>query len=252
MSFMHLHTKSALPVDKRRAFGTHPRPFAPCRTAPSSSRSRAVRRVRASSASSSSSDSSNDADVIVVGAGVAGLNCAVRLHAAGLRPLVLEASDGVGGRVRTDEVEGFLLDRGFQIFLTSYPEARAALDLPSLRLRPFYSGALVRWGGAFHRVADPLRHPVAGLASLVGGNPVGSPTDKIRVGLFRLKSLLGSVEDLLARPETTTEERLKAEGFSPAIIDRFFRPFLGGIFFDRSLSTSSRLFEFVMRSLATG
>ncbi|KAL6748117.1 oxidoreductase-like protein [Haematococcus lacustris] len=191
-----------------------------------------------------------EADVVVVGAGVAGLAAALKLQAAGLQPLVLEAGDGPGGRVRTDKVEGFLLDRGFQIFLTGYPEAQAVLDYPALRLHSFYAGALVRWQGAWHRVADPLRHPVDGVASLV--NPVGSVADKLRVGLFRLRSTLGSQEALLQRAEMRTLDRLKAEGFSEAITRRFFRPFLGGIFFDRGLSTSSRLFEFVMRMLATG
>jgi len=190
------------------------------------------------------------ADVIVVGAGVAGLNCAAKLHRQGIPVLVLEASDGPGGRVRTDTHEGFLLDRGFQIFLTSYPEAKEALKYEKLDLRPFYAGALVHWAGGFHRVADPLRHLVDGLASIP--NPVGSPADKINVGLFRLKSLLGSVDDIFKAPETTILKRLQNEGFSDAMIDRFFRPFLGGIFFDRELGTSSRMFSFVMRMLATG
>jgi phytoene dehydrogenase-like protein len=91
---------------------------------------------------------------------------------------------------------------------------------------------------------------VDGLLSLT--NPVGSVADKINVGVFRLKSLLGTWDELLQRPETTIEARLRKEGFSESIIDQFFRPFLGGIFFDRSLGTSSRLFEFVMRTLALG
>lgn len=185
-----------------------------------------------------------------MGAGIAGLSCAVKLQQSGVRPLLLEASDGVGGRVRTDVVDGFLLDRGFQIFLTGYPETRDALDYEALQLKDFYAGALVWSGGRFHRVADPLRHFADGLASL--GNPVGSPVDKVLVGVFRLRCLLGTVDEMFARPETTTLERLKAEGFSDSIIRQFFRPFLGGIFFDRSLSTSSRLFEFVMRTLASG
>lgn len=189
-------------------------------------------------------------EVVVVGAGVAGLNTAAKLHEAGVPVLLVEASDGVGGRVRTDQVDGFLLDRGFQIFLTSYPEAQASLDYAALGLQPFYAGALVRFQGEFHRVADPVRHLVDGLASL--GNPIGSAADKVMVGMFRLKSLLGSVDDLLRAPETTTLQRLQSEGFSPEIIDRFFRPFLGGIFFDRSLGVTSRLFSFVMRMLATG
>jgi len=138
---------------------------------------------------------------------LAGLNAAATLGKAGLAPIVLEASDGVGGRVRTDRVDGFLLDRGFQIFLTGYPEAKATLDFEALQLQPFYAGAKVWFGGSFHTVADPLRHFVDGLLSL--GNPIGSAADKINVGVFRLKSLLGPLDAILDKPETTTLERLK-------------------------------------------
>lgn len=195
-------------------------------------------------------DAGRQADAVVVGAGLAGLSCAVSLQKAGIKPLVLEASDGVGGRVRTDVVDGFLLDRGFQIFLSGYQEAQALLDYGQLDLKPFYAGSRVWLRGAFHTVADPFRHPVDGVLSLT--NPVGSVLDKVLVGVVRLKSLLGSPDEILARPETTIAERLKAEGFSSSITTSFFRPFMGGIFFDRELGTSSRLFEFVMRTLATG
>ena len=195
-----------------------------------------------------------DVDVVVVGAGVAGLNCARALHrSGGIDVKVLEASDGVGGRVRTDVVDGFKLDRGFQIFLTSYPEARKALDYNALDLQPFYAGALVRFQGGFHVVADPFRHLFDALGSLTPANPIGSPVDKVLVGVKRTLLLLRSVEEILRdQDESTIEERLQRDGFSPAIIDRFFRPFLGGIFFRRDLSTTSRLLNFVLRMLATG
>jgi phytoene dehydrogenase-like protein len=168
--------------------------------------------------------------------------------------LLVEASDGVGGRVRTDvTADGFILDRGFQIFLTSYKECREMLDYEALDLKPFYAGAEVfSDDNRFYRVADPVRHLFDALLSLLPTNKVGTVVDKINVGIFRIKSLLGSEEELLSRPETTIMARLKEEGFSASMINSFFRPFLGGIFFDRSLSTSSRLFEFVMRSLAMG
>eukprot|EP00951_Prasinocladus_malaysianus_P008777 scaffold63851_cov37-Prasinocladus_malaysianus.AAC.1 len=107
--------------------------------------------VRAASATDS------QADVVVVGAGIAGLACARALTQAGLSVVLIEAAEEVGGRVRTDEVDGFKLDHGFQIFLTSYPEARSVLDYDKLDLKPFYAGALVHWNGGFHRVADPVR-----------------------------------------------------------------------------------------------
>ena len=94
-------------------------------------------------------------DVVIVGAGLAGLACAQDLARAGLDCRVLEASDGVGGRVRTDKVDGFLLDRGFQVVLTAYPQVQSRLDVDALELRRFEPGAVVRVRGAFHRVGDP-------------------------------------------------------------------------------------------------
>ncbi|KAF6255152.1 hypothetical protein COO60DRAFT_1272702 [Scenedesmus sp. NREL 46B-D3] len=226
--------------------------LAPSTTQRCSSRPFTTRRVRLATraAAASSSNVPAEADVVVVGAGLAGLNAAAVLRKHGLAPVILEAGDAVGGRTRTDNVDGFLLDRGFQIFLTGYPEARETLDYEALQLQPFYAGARVWYNGQFHTVADPLRHFVDGLLSL--SNPIGSVGDKVNVGLFRLKTLLGPLDAIFEKPETTILERLRAEGFSEAIIDRFFRPFLGGIFFNTQLTTSSRLFEFVMRMLATG
>ena len=102
-------------------------------------------------------------DAVVVGAGVAGLTAARELSRSGLDVVVLEASDGVGGRVRTDEVDGFRLDRGFQVLPVSYPEARAALRYEPLHLRRFERGAIVRFQGRFHRLVDPRRSPLLGV-----------------------------------------------------------------------------------------
>lgn len=188
---------------------------------------------------------------MVIGAGLAGLAAAARLHAAGVPVVVLESSDGVGGRVRTDAVDGFLLDRGFQIFITAYPEARKVLDYAALDLQKFYSGALVyAGGGRFHRVADPLRHPLDGIGSLL--NPVGTVADKLLVGLARLRAAVRDDEEILAAEEVAIIDRLRAFGFTDSIVDRFFRPFFGGVFFDRELETTSRLFDFVFKCLALG
>lgn len=188
--------------------------------------------------------------VVIVGAGLAGLCCARRLHAAGVPVVVVEASDGVGGRVRTDEVGGYRLDRGFQVYLTAYPEGRAVLDAEALDLRAFYPGALVWCEGKFHRVADPWKKPMDAAAAFL--SPVASIADKVRVGLLRQRIVYGSLESLWTRPEKPTIEVLHEAGFSPVMIDRFFRAFFGGVFFDRGLRTSSRMFEFTFRMFNSG
>jgi phytoene dehydrogenase-like protein len=189
-------------------------------------------------------------DVLIVGAGLAGLCCALRLHQGGLSFQVLEASDGVGGRVRTDKAEGFLLDRGFQVLLTAYPEARRVLDYDALGLRPFYPGALIRYKNHFYRFADPWRHPIDGLLGIFA--PIGSFADKLRVRKLRKHVLTGSLSDLYNRPETTTLQSLRTLGFSENMIDCFFRPFIGGVFFDPNLGVSSRMFEFGFRMFSMG
>ncbi|MCU0225600.1 MAG: FAD-dependent oxidoreductase [Acidobacteria bacterium] len=189
-------------------------------------------------------------DVIVIGGGLAGLACALRLQQQGIEALVLEGADRVGGRVCTDRVEGFALDRGFQVYLTAYPEGRRVLDLDALWLRPFYPGALVRRRGRFHKVADPWRHPLDALVSLA--SPVGTLGDKLRVRTLRARARGGTVEERLSAPQTTTLAALRRDGFSEGMIDAFFRPFLGGVFLERELETSSRMLEFVFRMFSAG
>lgn len=189
-------------------------------------------------------------DVLIVGAGLSGLCCARTLQQQGIRCLVLEGSDGVGGRIRTDTVDGFRLDRGFQIFLTSYPEAKSTLDYETLDLKPFLPGALVRYGGRFHELTDPWRRPLSAIRSLF--SPIGSFADKLRVGSFRSRSLRGTIEDRFRDPETTSLLALQDAGFSPSMIERFFRPFLGGIFLDSELLTSSCMLNFVFRMFSLG
>jgi phytoene dehydrogenase-like protein len=188
--------------------------------------------------------------VVIVGAGLAGLTCAKQLAPHRNRITLLEASDRVGGRVRTDVVDGFQLDHGFQVLLTAYPACRELLDYDNLRLRPFQPGALVRKQGRFAILADPWRRPGKLLSTAI--SPVGTLSDKWNVAKARRLARRGSLNDLYQRPHSATSERLAELGFSTAMIDEFFRPFLGGVFLDETLSTSSRMFEFVFRMFAEG
>jgi phytoene dehydrogenase-like protein len=188
-------------------------------------------------------------DVAIVGAGLAGLSCAVRMEAAGASVRLIEAEDAPGGRIRTDVVDGFRLDRGFQILLTGYPAAQEALDLKALRLKRFSSGALVRYEGKYHHFADPFRDSMAAAIRLAFDGIVPFK-DKLLIAKLRWHVKKGSVADLFTRDESTTREFLVHFGFSKAMMDRFFEPFFAGIFLERELATSSRFFEFLFRMFA--
>lgn len=201
-------------------------------------------------------------DTVILGAGLAGLSCATELVRGGYKGemRLIEASDAPGGRVRTDvHAEGYLLDRGFQVFIESYPEARELFaSLPGgfagLDLQAFLPGAVVRCEGGFHLVSDPLRRPQDLLASLV--SPVGSLIDKVIVGLFSVWIRFQRVEtpeDLLRLDETSTRAYLAdALGLSPSIVDRFLQPFFQGIFLAPLSRQSSRMFSFVFKMFTTG
>ena len=189
-------------------------------------------------------------DVLVVGSGLAGLAAASHLSAAGRDVVVVEATDGVGGRVRTDVVDGFLLDRGFQVLLTAYPEARRVLDYDALDLRWFAPASYVQIGTERARIGDPFREPLKLLQTLKA--PIGTLADKLRVANLRFDVRRVPIDQLWTRPETTTEARLRGLKFSSSMIETFFRPFFAGIQLDASLQTSSRMFDFVFRMLADG
>ncbi|MDP9340032.1 MAG: FAD-dependent oxidoreductase, partial [Acidobacteriota bacterium] len=190
------------------------------------------------------------ADVVIIGAGLAGLCCARRLAEAGVTFQIVEASNGIGGRVRTDEVDGFLLDRGFQVLLTAYPEASRVLDYSRLDLKPFSPGALSWFAGRMNRLVDPWRTPGMWLEGL--RSDFGTFGDKLRMARLRSRVKRTSIEEIFRRIDRSTKSALQAEGFSQEIIHRFFRPFLGGILLDGELKTTSRVFEFVFKMLSEG
>jgi phytoene dehydrogenase-like protein len=190
------------------------------------------------------------AEVVIIGAGLAGLAAAKVVHGAGREVVIVEASDDVGGRVRTDLVDGFRLDRGFQVLLTAYPEATTQLDLHALKLRRFEPGAVVWHDARFETVGDPFRRPASLVASIAAR--VGSPLDKLRVLKLRRRLLASDPRDLFREPDRPAYEALKAAGFSNEMVTRFFRPLFGGIQLDTHLGASSRMFEVLFRMLAIG
>jgi phytoene dehydrogenase-like protein len=189
-------------------------------------------------------------DVLIIGAGLAGLACGRHLNDAGISFQIIEASDGIGGRVRTDEFEGFLLDRGFQVLLTAYPEAQRTLDYPALNFKKFTPGALSWFAGRMNKLIDPWRTPGGWREAF--SSDFGSFLDKLRI--LRLRSHLqnSSIEKIFRRPERSTKDTLTSAGFSEEFIHRFFRPFFGGILLDGELKSSSRMFEFVFKMLSEG
>ncbi len=186
--------------------------------------------------------------ISIIGAGVAGLTCAKYLKDRGVEAVVLESSDAVGGRVRTDVVNGFKLDRGFQVLLTSYPEAEKLLDYDSLRLRKIPSGARIRCGNDFFTMPNPLKNLLSAPRALF--SPVGSFADKFKVLQLNLATQDSVEPD--QRSDDTTISFLRNFGFSETMLDRFFIPFFRGVFLERDLQTNSALFEFLYSQFSSG
>ncbi len=189
---------------------------------------------------------------LVIGAGVAGLTCARALLRAGQRVTVLEAGDNVGGRVRSDRVDGFTLDRGFQVLFTAYPAARRLLNYHDLDLCAFDPGAVICAAGRRAVLTDPRRDHNPGAILGAALTMALSPLDKLRAMALAAELRAAPIAELLDGEDTTTEAFLRARGFSAGAIERFFRPFFGGIFLDRSLSTSAKCFKFNLKMLSEG
>jgi phytoene dehydrogenase-like protein len=188
--------------------------------------------------------------ITIIGAGISGLTAAVYLHQKGYKIQILEATDRAGGRIKTDIIDDFRLDRGFQVLLTEYPETKALLDYKKLNLKRFLPGATVLYDAGQFEIADPFRRPTATFATLFA--PVGSLKDKINTFFLKNKLVKIAVSDIFKQPEGDTISQLKKYGFSPKMIDRFYKPFFSGIFLENDLKTSSTMFDFVMKMFSQG
>ena len=191
-----------------------------------------------------------DYDVIIIGAGLSGLACANILQRNNKRFVIVEADARIGGRIKTDTVQGFRLDQGFQVLQTGYPEARHMLNYQDLELHRFPAGVVVRSNGRFHIIADPRRH-LRHLFS-TAFSPVGTFMDRIH--MLRLARAVSSCPfaELFSQPEQKTIDFLKEWGFSQKFIATFFVPFFAGACLDRNISASSRVLKYIFRVFAQG
>lgn len=176
------------------------------------------------------------------------MTCVKYLKDKGIEALVLESSDEVGGRVRTDIVNGFKLDRGFQVMLTSYPEAEKLLDYSVLRFKKIPSGARIRNENNFFTMPNPLKNFLSAPQALF--SPVGSITDKLKV--LQLNSATQKADEPDSKSNETTISFLKNFGYSETMIDRFFIPFFRGVFLEKDLQTDSAFFKFLYSHFAKG
>jgi len=188
--------------------------------------------------------------IAVVGGGLAGLAAAKVLADGGASLEVIELSDRLGGRVTSDVIDGFTVDRGFQVYLSAYPEGDRLLHLHDLDLKPFMPGAMVWNGARTATIAHPLREPLAALAGALKG--VVPLRDALRMIPFARAAAHGPAGGPGTPTERTVLEELEAAGVSRRTIDGFFRPFLGGVFLDRSLNTDSSRMKFLLRMFAEG
>ena len=189
-------------------------------------------------------------DVVVVGAGLAGLAAARTLTKAGLTVQVLEAATIVGGRVRTDVVDDFRLDHGFQLYNPAYPEGRRVFDYANLDLLTFTRGALIGLPDRSWLLADPRKEPFAAGEAIRA--PVGSLRSKLRFVQYALSRERMKPESLLDQSDCSSLESLRAAGISDSFIDTVLQPFLAGVFLEADLATSRRFMDLVLRSFVRG
>ena len=188
--------------------------------------------------------------IYIIGAGVSGLIAAYELEQEGYHPVIIEQTDEVGGRVKTIHEKGYALDLGFQVLLSAYPLAKKYLDLAALELHKLESGALIYVNDKAYRIGDPMRNWKMLFPTIF--SDIGSISDKLKVLKLNNRLKRKSIDEIFESHETTTLQYLIEFGFSPKIIERFFKPFFAGIFLESNIQTSSRMFEFVYKMFGEG
>ncbi|HAM22478.1 MAG TPA: oxidoreductase [Actinobacteria bacterium] len=191
-----------------------------------------------------------EADVVVIGAGLAGLAAARTLTSAGLSTVVLEKQEVVGGRVRTDVVDGFRLDHGFQLYNPAYPEGSRVFDYPGLDLQAFTRGAMVSMPSRNWLLADPRHEPRAMWQAI--RSPIGSLAAKTRFAWYALARERMTAADVIGQNDCTALEALRTASIDDELIDSMIRPFLAGVFLEPDLVTSRRFMDLVLRSFVRG
>ncbi|MDT0643768.1 NAD(P)/FAD-dependent oxidoreductase [Zunongwangia sp. F363] len=191
-----------------------------------------------------------DYKINIVGDGLSGLTAARVLESHGYRPKVYEALDCVGGRLKTDIIEGYQLDRGFQVLLSAYPKLKEYARMEDLDLQQLKPGAVIFSEGKSQRIGDPFRDPSALLPTVFSS--IGNLADKWKIIKLNLELRKKSPEEIFSGRETTTLQYLNEKGFSEKMINSFFRPFFGGIFLENELRTSSYMFEFIYKMFGEG
>ena len=186
----------------------------------------------------------------IIGAGVSGLIAARVLENYGYHPVVIEATDRVGGRVKTDVIDGYQLDHGFQVLLTAYPAVKKHLDYEALDLQKILPGASIFKSSGQKTIGDPLRNISLLISTLLSG--IGNLSDKLKILKLNQKLKKKTMSAIFSDREQSTLSYLENLGFSKEIIADFFMPFFSGIFLETKLETSSRMFEFVYKMFGEG
>ena len=186
----------------------------------------------------------------IIGGGISGLIAARVLEEHGLSATIIEATDRLGGRVKTDVLDGYSLDHGFQVLLTAYPAAKKYLDFDALALQEFLPGSAIFKNGKQKIIGDPLRNLSLLIPTLF--SEIGTVNDKLKILALNRRLKKKSIQNIFAEKEQTTLAYLENIGFSETIITDFFIPFFSGIFLENKLDTSSRMFEFVYKMFGEG